>query len=116
MGRRRFATFLAKANELARKPGLSAFSWVGEISWDMWASSSSDSVEDEAGDAGSRGEFMADRWTPYRECTECTAATARGFTSRAARRRCVMSYDACAVVTGGRGRQSESRACTIIIR
>ena len=44
------------------------------------------------------------------------AATARGFTSRAARRRCVMSYDACAVVTGGRGRQSESRACTIIIR
>jgi len=62
-GRRRFATLLAKASELARKPGLSGFSWTAdpEYSWDMGTSSVSDSVEDEAGDAGSRGEFMADR-------------------------------------------------------
>ena len=60
-GRRRFATLLAKANELAMKPDLSAFSWVADeaYSWAM-ESSSSDSVEDEAGDAGSRGEFMAE--------------------------------------------------------
>ena len=61
-GRRRFATLLAKANELAMKPDLSAFSWVADAGY-SWAigSSSSDSVEDEAGDASSRGEFMAER-------------------------------------------------------
>ena len=59
-GRRRFATLFAKANELAKKPDLSDFSWVGDTaySWDIGASSSRDSDEDEAGDAGSRGEFM----------------------------------------------------------
>jgi hypothetical protein len=61
-GRRRFATLLAKANGLARKPDLSAFSWVGDVaySWDMATSSSRDSDEEEAGDAGSRGEFMTE--------------------------------------------------------
>jgi hypothetical protein len=62
-GRRRFATFLAKASELARKPDLSGFSWTAELeySWVMATSSVSDSVEDEAGDASSGGEFMAER-------------------------------------------------------
>ena len=61
-GRRRFATLFAKANELARKPDLSDLSCVGDTpySWDMATSSSRDSDEDEAGDAGSRGEFMVD--------------------------------------------------------
>ena len=59
-GRRRFATLFAKANELARKPDLSALSWAdAAYSWDIGTSSSRDSDEDEAGDAGSRGEFMA---------------------------------------------------------
>jgi len=64
-GRRRFATLFAKANGLARKPALSDFSWVGDVaySWDMATSSSRDSDEDEAGDAGSRGEFMAEQCT-----------------------------------------------------
>jgi hypothetical protein len=64
-GRRRFATLFAKANELARKPDLSDLSWVGDAaySWDMATSSSRDSDEDEAGDAGSRGEFMAEQCT-----------------------------------------------------
>ena len=64
-GRRRFATLFAKANELARKPDLSDLSWVGDTaySWDMATSSSRDSDEDEAGDAGSRGEFMAEQCT-----------------------------------------------------
>lgn len=61
-GRRRFATLFAKANELAKKPDLSDFSWADDdgYSWDMGTSSSRDSDEDEAGDAGSRGEFMAE--------------------------------------------------------
>jgi len=61
-GRRRFATLFAKANELARKPDLSDLSWAGDVtySWDMGTSSSRDSDEDEAGDAGSRGEFIAE--------------------------------------------------------
>jgi len=68
LGRRRFATLFAKANELARKPDLSDFSWIGDAaySWDMVTSSSRDSDEDEAGDAGSRGEFMAEQCTGRR--------------------------------------------------
>jgi hypothetical protein len=61
-GRRRFATaLLAEVNMLVMKLDLSAFSWVGdpEYSGGIVASSSSESVEDEAGDAGSWGEFMA---------------------------------------------------------
>ena len=60
-GRRRFATaLLAEVNMLDMKLDLSAFSWVGDpYSGGMVASSSRESVEDEAGDAGSWGEFMA---------------------------------------------------------
>lgn len=67
-GRRRFATLFAKANELARKPDLSDFSWADDAaySWDMGTSSSRDSDEDEAGDAGSRGEFMVEQCTAVR--------------------------------------------------
>jgi len=45
----------------------------------MGTSSVSDSVEDEAGDAGSRGEFIVDCWAQFwYQVRYCTAGTALG--------------------------------------
>lgn len=53
----------------------------------MGTSSVSDSVEDEAGDAGSRGEFIVDCWTQFwYQVRHCTASTALDFERRAGAR------------------------------